>query len=536
MTPAVLIVALAGLSVPPRILPATRDTIAGIWAGGTNATGSWQFAQVRLGGAGRDVLDVPGANAAGLPIEDLQLIGDSLHFRVRTPLGVIGFAGTRHDDVIEGTLIGAAPGASLHLVRTVIPPTSQGAAAVGTWDLGGDERLVLTGRAFGQLTGLVLARHGGGDQIRRSFFAVPAGPDHYLVSGSIVSALRRDELLVLQRDASQAVSGIVWRSPNGAERLARRAPSLREVTVRIPGSAGTIVGTLLLPDGPGPHPGVVVVGGSGPTGRDVIVVRAREFARIGVAALTWDKRGTGESDGDYFTATFEDLADDAARALAFLQSQPGIDAARTGMTGHSQGGWVAPMAAVRAARPPAWLVITSGGPITPAAQEEWRAATQTRAARGSADQAAAAAAFMHRKWAFGMAGGGDWNAYLAAAGEARGQRWGGIVDPIMVRDSMAWAFIRSLRRFDPMDAPKRLTMPVLILFGDHDEEQPVEDSRARWLDAFRSAGKTNYTIETIPGASHSLWFAEVTPRPIVAAPTETIARWLTSAGMMHQRR
>jgi dienelactone hydrolase len=526
----------ASLGVALQAVNAPAQQLAGTWAGGTNATGRWQFVEVRVWeGPGGPIgsLEVPGAQAAGLPIEALSVAGDRARFRVRTPLGVMSFDGTLRGDVLDGALGGAAPGATLHLVRAPRPPSAQSDAAVGLYDLGHGQQLLLTARAFGLLTGLVFERRGGEESIRRGFYAIPQGPDRYVTSGSIVEAVRRDESLTLERDPRGAVVAVRWSGRQAPADRAARLTSAPQGSVEFRGPAGRIVGTLFLPAGPGPHPAVVVVSGSGPTGRDANVLRAREFVRLGVAALTWDKRGVGETDGTYMTAGFDELAADADAALAFLRTRPEIDAARVGMTGHSQGGWVAPLAAVRAPAPPAWVVITSGGPIAPAEQEAWRAKTQARAAGGSEADAAAAAAFMQRKWRYALTG-EDWDGYLADAQRAQAAPWGAIVDPVLVKDSLAWAFMRSLARFDPMAAPGQLTMPLLVLFGEHDEEEPADRSRAAWEAAFRRSGNDDHRIVLIPGATHSLWLGDGNPRPLVSAPTDSIGRWLADHGVIRR--
>jgi pimeloyl-ACP methyl ester carboxylesterase len=525
-------IAAASLGVALAVVSAPAQDLTGTWAGGTNATGRWLFAVVRISrdaSALRGSIELAGAQAAGVPVEEIVFDGGRVRFRARTPLGVMAFEGSLRDDVLDGTVAGGAPDARLHLVRVAEPPASQADAAVGTYELGRNQHLLLTYRGFGLLTGIVLERRGNRELVRRAFYAIPSGPDRYVTSGSIVQAVRRDETLALERATDGAVTGMRWTGSNAPASRARRVSGPRQLAVGFDGPGGRIAGTLFLPDAPGPHPGVVLVGGSGPTGRDANVLRAREFLRLGHAVLMWDKRGVGETDGSYFTAGFDDLAGDAVGALAFLRARPEIDASRVGMTGHSQGGWIAPLAAVRAERPPAWLVITSGGPIPPAEQEAWRAATQARGAGGSDAEAEAAEAFMRRKWDYAFTG-GDWEEYLAEAMRARGAPWGEIVNPVFVQDSLGWAFMRSLRDFDPMDAPVRLTMPVLVLFGDKDDEQPVDLSRAGWEEAFRRSGNAHHRIVTIPGGFHALWLGDGNPRPLVSSPTDIIREWLAGAG------
>lgn len=522
----------ASFGVALCVMNASAQDLTGTWAGGTNATGRWLFAVARItrdAGGLHGSFEVAGAQAAGLPVEEIAMDSGGVRFRVRTPLGVMGFDGALRDDVMNGPLTGAAPNATLHLVRVAQPPAAQADSAVGAYDLGGNRQLLLTYRAFGLLTGIVFERRGDREFLRRAFYAIPSGPDRYVTSGSIVEAVRRDETLTLERGSGGAVIGIRWSGSNAPASRARRVAGPRQANVGFDGPAGHIAGTLFLPDGAGPHPAVVLVGGSGPTGRDANVLRAREFLGLGHAVLMWDKRGVGETDGSYMTAGFDDLAADAASALEFIRTRPEIDASRVGMTGHSQGGWIAPLAAVRAGVPPAWLVITSGGPIPPAEQEAWRAATQTRAAGGSDAEAQAAEAFMRRKWQYAFIG-DDWDGYLAEARRARGAGWGEIVDPILVEDTLAWAFMRSLRGFEPMAAPARLTMPVLVLFGDRDDQQPEDRSRTAWEEAFRRSRNARHRIVTIPGATHALWLGDGNPRPLDSTPTEMIGRWLAGLG------
>ena len=58
-----------------------------------------------------------------------------------------------------------------------------------------------------------------------------------------------------------------------------------------------LAGTLYLPSGPGRGPAVVLIHGSGAADRTTLRYYAELFARNGVAALAYDKRGVGKSEG-----------------------------------------------------------------------------------------------------------------------------------------------------------------------------------------------------------------------------------------------
>ncbi len=105
-----------------------------------------------------------------------------------------------------------------------------------------------------------------------------------------------------------------------------------------------LAGTLTLPDHEGPNPAALLVAGSGPLDRDgnykklalgVSRHLATELAEAGWASLRFDKRGVGESTGDYLsTGLYEELADIEA-ALGFLQQRD--DVSHVVAIGHSAG-------------------------------------------------------------------------------------------------------------------------------------------------------------------------------------------------------
>jgi pimeloyl-ACP methyl ester carboxylesterase len=62
---------------------------------------------------------------------------------------------------------------------------------------------------------------------------------------------------------------------------------------------------------------------------------ARDFA-----VLLVNKRGMGQSEGNYTKSSIEGRAADLYAAVQSVQSHPGIDEENIGLIGHSQGGWV----------------------------------------------------------------------------------------------------------------------------------------------------------------------------------------------------
>ena len=121
--------------------------------------------------------------------------------------------------------------------------------------------------------------------------------------------------------------------------------------------AVTLSGTLCMPRSPGRHAAVVILQGSGGESRwGTNCFIADQFARSGIAALVYDKRGSGESTGDWKASSYDDLANDVLAGIDLLASRPDIDPRRIGLHGHSEGGIIAAIAAVHAPSRVAFVV------------------------------------------------------------------------------------------------------------------------------------------------------------------------------------
>lgn len=112
----------------------------------------------------------------------------------------------------------------------------------------------------------------------------------------------------------------------------------------------SLAGTLVVPEGDGPFPAVVLTSGSGSQDRDETIVGHKPFlvlsdalALAGIASLRFDDRGVGGSTGDPTGATTADLATDSAAAAAFLAADERFNS--IGIVGHSEGGIIGPMVA-----------------------------------------------------------------------------------------------------------------------------------------------------------------------------------------------
>jgi fermentation-respiration switch protein FrsA (DUF1100 family) len=96
---------------------------------------------------------------------------------------------------------------------------------------------------------------------------------------------------------------------------------------------------LFLPEGPGPHPAVILCHGLGATLDMGMAPYAEAFAEAGIAALTFTYRFFGESGGQ--PRQLLDIGkqrEDIDAAIEFIKAMPEVDSARVALFGSSFGG------------------------------------------------------------------------------------------------------------------------------------------------------------------------------------------------------
>jgi hypothetical protein len=315
-------------------------------------------------------------------------------------------------------------------------------------------------------------------------------------------------------------------------------PTEREI--RFSSGPVLLAGTLTLPDGPGPWPGLVMIQGSGPSDREsggyFTPIRQR-LVREGVAVLGYDKPGCGASSGDWREQTFRDRAAEALAALQILRHHDGIEARRTGLYGHSQGGWIAPLAA-SLSRDVGFIVTTSGPGVSPAMQDAYAVEEGLRV-DGWPDAAIAEALRLLDQMAAAAREDAPVKAILPWVAQAEARPWFGdflkyMPAPLSDDPDPAplWAFLKRrdpetgqpLFDYDPAPILERVACPVLAIFGEQDRVTPVQASVAIFEAALARAGNTDVTVTVFAGANHRLLVAP--PTGFVHGFLDTVAAWV----------
>ena len=314
-----------------------------------------------------------------------------------------------------------------------------------------------------------------------------------------------------------------------------------DVTYR--GAAGDLTGTLTLPDGAGPFPAVLLITGTGAQDRDESVLGHRPFlvladalTRGGTAVLRVDDRGVGGSAGRVADATYDDLVADIRAGLAFLRARAEVDPARTGLVGHSEGGYLAPLVAQCAPDEVGFAVLIAG----PAVSGEEVLVEQNRlllAASGETSQQVDAQVAFVRELCRLLRARDDDAARTLIRDHARAraatlppeQRAAAEQDQVPVDEAL-----RSFVTYDPAPALQALRVPVLAVYGSKDLQVPAAQSEPVMRELL--AGHPDATVRTFDGLNHLMQPA-TTGHPREYGPTETtmdpqvlalIAEWLAA--------
>ncbi|GAA2825216.1 alpha/beta hydrolase family protein [Nonomuraea rubra] len=215
------------------------------------------------------------------------------------------------------------------------------------------------------------------------------------------------------------------------------------------------------------RPGVVLVHGAGTgTRREKLLAEAVAFARQGMSVLVYDKRSVGYS---LFKRSYAQLAEDALGAVGTLRRQPGVDPAKVGIWGLSEGGWVAPIAAGRSTDI-AFVILVGANALSPLRQQSWATAAGLRKAGVGGSLVDRAEPSLYRVIADG----------------------GMFPEP----------------KHDPVPFLAKVRQPVLGIWGVHDLLTPPRETPPIMAEALEDGGNRRYAFRFFADADHA---AHLTP-------------------------
>ncbi len=310
-----------------------------------------------------------------------------------------------------------------------------------------------------------------------------------------------------------APTAVALKNDDATPRQSHPGPEARNLTLRVTTEDNLeLVGELFLPAGQAPYPAIIFTHGSEPGKRTNRGYRtwAERFRSRGVAALVFDKRGVGDSEGSYVEAP--DLNVPAADLLAWvdlLMKRSEIDDNQIGVLGWSQGGWVGPLAASQTDHIQ-YVVSISGPGVSPLEQNIYDKTNRFEATGASVEQVQQFNQVIRLVWTY-LATGEDEHLAQAAWDKVKEEPW--FKDhfngaPMGNREKLLkhprLQYFAEHNAYDPVPVLQQVTVPMLAVFGGADRIVPVEASIVAFQAAFGLSGNSNLTTKVFPGGNHGV--------------------------------
>ena len=506
-----LAVVLLILFFAPSSSAQTVVSIQGDWVGGSDlfqppAFIHFRFAQTGSGLSG--VANIQTWRVSNRALASISFESSRIHFEFPSTTGVpfVG-DGELASGVIQGTIRRGDQKGKFHLIQVAKVDRRLYDKYVGAYrfpdpqQAGKTKLSLVTYGSLGHLRWVDL-------ETGNTAGLFPVSEDKFVFAFSVVSSPSPDVATwSFERNKKGEVTASIVRIKGQPDQTGARTELYKQERLTIRHGNISLAATLVLPGTKGRHPVVVFVPGSQALSRDESSP-FREFDTFisnGIGILTYDKRGTGESNGDWQQESFEGLTDDALAVVALLKKRRDINPQQIGVWGFSQGGSIAPLAATRS-RSIAFVIITSGGATTMPEAEMNEQLARMRVQKLSEEEMKEAVAFMGLQFDAVRSPQG-WERFQAAIPQAREKKWYRYTWGGLPKDYWQWKWWVPIVDYDPIPVLKKVKVPVLAMFGAADQftlPEKISGFVATIEAALRAGGNGDVTTKIFPNADHDI--------------------------------
>ena len=496
------------------VTSAAQSSVAGEWVGGYELRGNYTPIRTRfnLEGTGiKGTLDLPIRGRTGFALDQFRFLSPNLHFEWPGgggPAVPVVFEGQLSGDVITGSIqynnIRGTFRGTFHLVRSVTLDAKIFDQYVGDYQIGRNRYVSVERTSPDEPTvgityvehDLSSPKHRTGRLFSTSETTFVAGPGRWVPYPVEINA-------AFIKNKQGQVTGLKWKPAGSPEIIGRKVnPRFCDhEEVKFSNGDVTIAGTLYLPLTKGPHPAVIIISGSGGGTRwGAGFGLLQFFAQHGIAALTYDKRGSGASTGTIIGATVNDMAGDVAAGVRYLQKRPDTDPRKVGVWAISQGGWMAPVVATTTPNV-AFMILHAGAAVSPRLQGRMEL-VNSYPSRYGLKQDELNEAIAYQNLYFDAMNSDEAYDKVQATYEqliARGVRWAWNPG---TKEQLRAQWTRPNVDFDPVPFLEKVQCPVLAFFGGKDVLVPPEGNVLIMEAALKKAGNKDVTIKILPGVNH----------------------------------
>ncbi len=288
------------------------------------------------------------------------------------------------------------------------------------------------------------------------------------------------------KDKGKKVIGLL--SDNGNQQLfGRKLPLINQRVIKYNGFNAELEGTLFSPVNGESKTILILVHGSGPIYRTAFVEAAIQFTAMGYAAFVYDKRGSGTSSGSSRGDDFDLLAKDVIETLKMIEHLDSFE--KIGFQGHSQAGYIIPLAIAMGADPD-FTIIVNGGSISPGDQSIYDKTNDMVSAGYGQEEINEALSMLRAIHQYVINKSSDKSALEKQFLEAQQKPWFDLMDLPRMTAIPTWddppedllAFHDELI-FDPLSNQLQMKCPTLVVLGENDKTVPSSVVRDLWQES-----------------------------------------------------
>lgn len=281
---------------------------------------------------------------------------------------------------------------------------------------------------------------------------------------------------------------------------------------------------------------IILVHGNDPETRQMGFI-IPYFVSNGVNVISYDQRGTGESSGSWQLNGPVQRAQDAVAIYDAFRSDRLVDPRRIGIWGFSNGGWTAPIVAVR--RPLGFMILKSAPAESLLSNIDFEVVQVMQHHRMDAKKTQRALVAWHAFEA-ALAGRGSWSDVQLAYANAKKQAWfeySLLLDIPLPPSAAMKAGLLNFITYDPAATLQRVVTPTLAVYGELDHNVDVGDSSALLRQYFAKSGMRDFTMRIYPHAGHQLILSTtgyngdpIPPARYVPGYPQIMLTWLAQRG------
>jgi len=233
-------------------------------------------------------------------------------------------------------------------------------------------------------------------------------------------------------------------------------------------------------------------------------ILAEEFAKKGIACVSWDKKGVGESEGNWLYQNMKDRANETVDAIEALKKMEIVKKDAIILCGFSQGNWVLPLVASMSYYPD-YMIMVSGAvnwnrqfkymvendmnqmEYSPELKKEiLKKCDEFNGYFKSEKTYVEYVEYMKNLPA---------EVNLAISGDEKPS----------ISSYDRWVFEKINSDSDSRPWLKNINCPVLALFGEKDENVDWKESISVYENEFVKNNNDDFTIKSYPDSDHSLY-------------------------------